>query len=107
MSKVPTSSATKLLTLERSLIAGVLADIVLLVLGLVPLTGLASLGVGLEFVDGLARALFRLFGDPRVVDGRLKRQVNADGYMRRSYRTRTLWPPIWRVGRDMVRAGYA
>ena len=58
-----------LLTLQRGLVACILADLILIFL--VPGAGLLGLGIGFELIDGFTGVLLGLLGDFGVVDGRL------------------------------------
>ena len=71
----------------------------------VPITRLLGLRIGLELVDRLAGMFLRLIGDVGVVDGGLCAFVSYDTMARCTKTRRTLWPPIWRVGRDMFTIG--
>ena len=71
----------------------------------VPITRLLGLRIGLELVDRLAGMFLRLIGDVGVVDGGLCAFVSYDTMARCTKTGRTLWPPIWRVGRDMFTIG--
>ena len=71
----------------------------------VPITRLLGLRIGLELVDRLAGMFLRLIGDVGVVDGGLCALISYDAMARCTKTGRTLWPPIWRVGRDMFMIG--
>ena len=71
----------------------------------VPITRLLGLRIGLELVDRLAGMFLRLIRDVGVVDGGLCAFISYDAMARCTKTRRTLWPPIWRVGRDMFTIG--
>lgn len=81
------------------------ADNVAVVLALIgSLTRGLSFGIGLELFDDLTRVLLGLLRDTRVCDGRLYNLESVHSHTSEWLQIHALWPPMTRVGSDMMSA---